>query len=165
MPATMLPPAIALVRSTADLMKTKLPPQKMATLKSRMSATSAMRREPCVIVAGGAIAAILADGRGRRESRVRARPARAGTPASILCAHAESASRSSLEMPPRSSAESACARSPSSRAMIETSGASARALSASISTTPTRRTKASTDRPWLKRAEPPVGSTWLVPAA
>ena len=25
--------------------------------------------------------------------------------------------------------------------------------------------KASTERPWPKRAEPPVGSTWLVPAA
>src|SRR5450759_5637143 len=63
----MLPPAIALVRSTADLMKTKLPPQKMATLNSRMSAMIAIRRELCVIVAGAAIAAILADARGRRE--------------------------------------------------------------------------------------------------
>src|SRR5450759_3830168 len=63
----MLPPAIALVRSTADLMNTKLPPQKMATLNSRMSAMIAIRRELCVIVAGEAIAAILADARGRRE--------------------------------------------------------------------------------------------------
>src|SRR5450756_1835800 len=48
-------------------MNTKLPPQKMATLKSRMSAMTAMRREVCVIVAGEAIAAILADARERRE--------------------------------------------------------------------------------------------------
>src|SRR5665647_3537644 len=84
----MLPPAIALVRSTADLMNTKLPPQKMATLNSRMSATIAIRRELCIIVAGVAIAA-------------------APYP------------RNSLEMPPRSSAESACERSPSSRAIVE----------------------------------------------
>ena len=42
-PATMLPPAIAVVRSTTDLMKTKLLPQKTATLKSSTSATSALR--------------------------------------------------------------------------------------------------------------------------
>ena len=62
-PATMLPPAIALVRSTASLMKTKLLPQKMATLNSRMSATIAIRRVLCVIVAGAGIAAILSEAR------------------------------------------------------------------------------------------------------
>ena len=51
-PATMLPPAIAVVRSTTDLMKTKLLPQKTATLKSRRSATTALRRVACVRVAG-----------------------------------------------------------------------------------------------------------------
>ena len=54
-PATMLPAAISLVRSTADLMNTKLLPQKTATLNNSRSATSALRRELWVIVAGAGI--------------------------------------------------------------------------------------------------------------
>ena len=56
-PATMLPAASSVVRSTTSLMKTKLLPQKMATLKSSTSATSALRREACVLPRGVAIAA------------------------------------------------------------------------------------------------------------
>src|SRR5512137_2031170 len=59
----MLPAASSVVRSTALLMKTKLLPQKTATLKSSTSATSALRREACVLPVGVAIAAILSDGR------------------------------------------------------------------------------------------------------
>src|SRR5664279_4917201 len=55
----MLPPAIAVVRSTTDLMNTKLLPQKTATLKRRRSATTALRRVACVRVAGVGIGAIL----------------------------------------------------------------------------------------------------------
>ena len=51
-PATMLPAASSVVRSTTSLMKTKLLPQKMATLKSSTSATSALRREVCVLPVG-----------------------------------------------------------------------------------------------------------------
>ena len=57
----MLPAASSVVRSTTSLMKTKLLPQKMATLKSSTSATSALRREACVLPRGVAIAAILSD--------------------------------------------------------------------------------------------------------
>ena len=67
-PATMLPPASSVVRSTTSLMKTKLLPQKMATLKSSTSATSALRREVCVLPRGVAIPAILSDGRPRPEA-------------------------------------------------------------------------------------------------
>ncbi len=83
-PATMLPAASSLVRSTASLMNTKLPPQKTATLKSSTSATSALRRDVWVIVAGVAILAILSRGtKGRPpagRAACRAACGRAGTP-------------------------------------------------------------------------------------
>ena len=60
-PATMLPAAISVVRATTSLMKTKLLPQKTATLKSSTSATSALRREACSVPVGVAIPAILSD--------------------------------------------------------------------------------------------------------
>ena len=69
-PATMLPAASSLVRSTADLMNTKLLPQKMATLKSSRSATSALRREVWTMVAG----------RRHRQSYRRFSPHAAGRP-------------------------------------------------------------------------------------
>ena len=64
----------------------------------------------------------------------------------------------------RASIDSACTGKPSARAIRAPDGASSMAASGEIRTSLKWRRKCRNESPEAKRAEPPVGSTWLEPA-